>query len=174
MTTLVTSTKDNCLGSSCEHWEQCHVNTARAQALQADICVVNHHLFFADMDVRDSGVAQLLPSAGVVVMDEAHQLNETGIQFAGWVLGTRQLQGYIKDALADVNLHARGQADWMQLLAQLEHAINTWRAVAGSVPQGTRLRWLGLHRMGCRRAAGAKACMPQGWPCVPCCWHWRK
>ncbi|MDO4969794.1 MAG: ATP-dependent DNA helicase, partial [Comamonadaceae bacterium] len=143
VTTLVTSTKDNCLGSSCEHWEQCHVNTARAQALQADICVVNHHLFFADMEVRDSGVAQLLPSAGVVVMDEAHQLNETGIQFAGWVLGTRQLQGYIKDVLADVNLHARGQADWMQLLAQLEHAINTWRAVAGSVPQGTRLRWLG-------------------------------
>ncbi len=75
----------------------------------------------------DSGVAQLLPTAGVVVIDEAHQLNETGIQFAGWVLGTRQLQGFIKDALADVTLHARGLADWMQLLGQLEQAINEWR-----------------------------------------------
>lgn len=140
---LVTSTKDNCIGSSCMHWEQCHVNTARAQALEADVCVVNHHLFFADMEVRDSGVAQLLPSAGVVVIDEAHQLNETGIQFAGWVLGTRQLQGFIKDALADVTLHARGLADWMQLLGQLEQAVNAWRAVGGGNAPGTRLRWLG-------------------------------
>lgn len=140
---MVTSTKDNCIGSSCAHWEQCHVNTARAQALEADVCVVNHHLFFADMEVRDSGVAQLLPSAGVVVIDEAHQLNEIGIQFAGWVLGTRQLQGFIRDVLADVNLHARGLADWMQLLGQLEQSINTWRAIGGSVEPGTRLRWLG-------------------------------
>ena len=141
---MVTSTKDNCLGSSCAHWEQCHVNTARAQALEADICVVNHHLFFADMEVRDSGVAQLLPSAGLVVIDEAHQLNETGIQFAGWVLGTRQLQGFIKDVLADVTLHARGLADWMQLLGTLEHSINEWRALGGGIPAGTRLRWLGM------------------------------
>ncbi len=140
---LVTSTKDNCVGSSCAHWEQCHVNTARAQALQADVCVVNHHLFFADMEVRDSGVAQLLPTAGVVVIDEAHQLNETGIQFAGWVLGTRQLQSYIKDVLADVTLHARGLAEWMQLLGQLEQALNEWRAVGASIAPGSRLRWLG-------------------------------
>lgn len=143
VTALVTSTKDNCVGSSCAHWEQCHVNTARAQALEADVCVVNHHLFFADMEVRDSGVAQLLPSAGVVVIDEAHQLNETGIQFAGWVLGTRQLQNFIKDTLADVTLHARGLADWMQLLGQLEHTLNAWRAVSAACPTGSRLRWLG-------------------------------
>lgn len=150
---LVTSTKDNCVGSSCPHWEQCHVNTARAQALQADICVVNHHLFFADMEVRDSGVAQLLPSAGVVVIDEAHQLNETGIQFAGWVLGTRQLQGFIKDVLADVTLHARGLADWMQLLGQLEQTINVWRAVGGGCAPGTRLRWLGTSPEGLPESA---------------------
>ena len=152
VTALVTSTKDNCLGSSCAHWEQCHVNTARAQALQADICVVNHHLFFADMEVRDSGVAQLLPSAGLVVIDEAHQLNETGIQFAGWVLGTRQLQGFIKDVLADVTLHARGLADWMQLLGQLEQAINVWRAVGADCVPGTRLRWLGAAPQGVSEA----------------------
>ena len=150
---MVTSTKDNCVGSACAHWEQCHVNTARAQALAADVCVVNHHLFFADMEVRDSGVAQLLPSAGVVVLDEAHQLNETGIQFAGWTLGTRQLQGYIKDVLADVTLHARGLADWMQLLAQLEQAINAWRAVGGACPPGSRLRWLGVAPEGLPEAS---------------------
>ena len=150
---MVTSTKDNCVGSSCEYWEQCHVNTARAQALESDICVVNHHLFFADMEVRDSGVAQLLPSAGLVVMDEAHQLNETGIQFAGWVLGTRQLQAYIKDVLADVNLHARGLAEWMQLLGQLEQAINEWRAVGAGCPPGERLRWWGAAPAGLHEGA---------------------
>src|SRR5690606_14278080 len=95
-------------------------------------------------EVRDSGVAQLLPSAGVVVIDEAHQLNETGIQFAGWVLGTRQLQGFIKDVLADVTLHARGLADWMQLLGQLEQSLNEWRAIGSHCAPGTRLRWLGM------------------------------
>ena len=144
VTSLVTSTKDNCVGSGCAYWEQCHVNTARAQALEADVCVVNHHLFFADMEVRDSGVAQLLPSAGLVVIDEAHQLNETGIQFAGWALGTRQLQGFIKDVLTDVTLYARGLADWMQLLGQLENAINAWRALGEGCAPGERLRWLGM------------------------------
>ena len=140
----VTSTKDNCVGSGCAYWEQCHVNTARAQALQADVCVVNHHLFFADIEVRDAGVAELLPTAGVVILDEAHQLNETGIQFAGWRLSTRQLQTFIKDALADVTLHARGQAKWLDLLAALEQSMNEWRAVGAVAPAGSRQRWLGL------------------------------
>lgn len=58
---LVTSTKDNCLGSDCPHWQGCHVNHARQQALEADVVVVNHHLLFADLDVRDSGMAHLCP-----------------------------------------------------------------------------------------------------------------
>lgn len=155
---MVTSTKDSCVGSSCAYWEQCHVNTARAQALQADVCVVNHHLFFADMEVRDTGVAQLLPSVGAVVIDEAHQLNETGIQFAGWVLGTRQLQLFIRDVLADVNLHARGLANWMELLGQLEQAINQFRALGAMGGEaGTRMRWLGTAPEGLPDKSWARA-----------------
>src|SRR5690606_37206992 len=62
---------------------------------------------------------------------------------AGWMLGTRQLQGFIKDVMTEVNLHARGLADWLGMLAQLEHAINVWKATAASIAPGTRLRWLG-------------------------------
>ena len=76
---LITSTRENCLGAACPRVAQCHVNLARRAALAADAVVVNHHLFFADLQVRESGVAELLPSASVVVFDEAHQLNSIGL-----------------------------------------------------------------------------------------------
>ncbi len=80
---LVTSTRDNCLGSECPKFRACHVNLARRDAMGADVVVVNHHLFFADMAVRESGMAELLPSVRTVIFDEAHQINETGVQFLG-------------------------------------------------------------------------------------------
>ena len=85
---LVTSTRDNCLGSECPQFSACHVMQARREAMAADLVVVNHHLFFADMALRDSGVAELLPTVDVAVFDEAHQLVEAGVQFLGTVLGT--------------------------------------------------------------------------------------
>ena len=93
--------------------------------------VINHHLLFADLDVRDSGVAQLLPSAGVVVVDEAHQLNDTGVQFAGEALSSQQLIGYARDALRITQEHARGMADWPVLCATLEQAVRELRLQAG-------------------------------------------
>src|SRR5204863_474565 len=67
---LVTSSRENCLGTECPEYRQCHVMKARREAMLADLVVVNHHLFFADMSLRDSGVAELLPSVEVAVFDE--------------------------------------------------------------------------------------------------------
>ena len=58
---LVTSSRENCLGSECPDFRACHVVKARREAMAADLVVVNHHLFFADMALRDTGVAELLP-----------------------------------------------------------------------------------------------------------------
>lgn len=141
---LVTSTRDNCVGRECAHWQACHVNRARQQALEADVAVVNHHLFFADMEVRESGIAQLLPQAGVVVIDEAHQLNETGIQFAGLVLSSNQLLAYARDVMQDASEHARGMADWLVLAARVQQAVRDWRLIAGTHSSAQpRLRWQG-------------------------------
>jgi ATP-dependent DNA helicase DinG len=96
---MITSNRDNCLGSPCPHWRDCHVNLARREAMAADVVVINHHLFFADMAVRESGMAELLPSVRVVIFDEAHQLNETGIQFLGKQLGSAQLLDLTRDVL---------------------------------------------------------------------------
>lgn len=138
---LVTSTKDNCLGRDCPQWQACHVNRARSQALEADVTVVNHHLFFADGELRESGVSPLLPAAGVVVLDEAHQLNDTGIQFAGRTLSSQQLLGFARDVLREATAQARGMADWLVLVAQLEQGLRGLRLVVAEHGVGSRLRW---------------------------------
>lgn len=138
---LVTSTRDNCLGSNCPKFRACHVNLARREALAADVVVINHHLFFADLTVRESGMAELLPSVRVAIFDEAHQLNETGVQFLGNQLGTGQLIDFARDMLASGLQLARGLADWQQLAAAVERAARDLRLAVGRTASGTRLRW---------------------------------
>ncbi len=75
--THATSTRDNCLGQACPDYSECFVMQARRNALAADVVVINHHLFFADVVLRDEGIAELLPACNTLVFDEAHQLPET-------------------------------------------------------------------------------------------------
>ena len=137
---LVTSTRENCLGSACPSYKPCHVVHARKQAMAADVVVVNHHLFFADMAVRESGMAELLPTVRVVIFDEAHQLNETGVQFLGKNLGTAQVLDLVRDLLAAGLQLARGLVDWHGLASGLEHATRELRLLIGKAPSG-RLAW---------------------------------
>lgn len=138
---LVTSTRENCLGADCPQFRACHVNLARRQAMAADVVVINHHLFFADLAIRESGMAELLPTVRVVVFDEAHQLNETGIQFLGRQLGTGQLLDLARDLLAAGLQQARGLADWAALAGELELAARALRLLAAGERRSARLRW---------------------------------
>ncbi len=140
---LVTSTRENCLGAQCPQFRACHVNLARREALAADVVVINHHLFFADLAVRESGMAELLPTVRAVVFDEAHQLNEIGVQFLGVQVGTGQVLDFARDVLAAGLQHARGLVDWQQLVATLERAARDLRLVAGRQWPGGKLRWTG-------------------------------
>ncbi len=140
---LITSTRDNCLGSQCPKFKACHVNLARREALAADVVVVNHHLFFADLAVRESGMAELLPSVRVVIFDEAHQLNETGVQFLGNNLSTGQLLDFARDMLAAGLTLARGLSDWQSLVGGVERATRELRLVVGKQPPNARVRWKG-------------------------------
>ena len=138
---LVTSTRDNCLGAQCPKFRACHVNLARREALAADVVVINHHLFFADLAVRESGMAELLPTVHSVVFDEAHQLNETGVQFLGRHLSTGQLLDFVRDMLACGLQQARGLADWSGCASVLERATRDLRLCAGKTYPGAKLRW---------------------------------
>ncbi|MDT8998527.1 ATP-dependent DNA helicase [Paucibacter sp. APW11] len=142
---IVSSTRDNCLGSDCPEFRDCHVVKARREAMEADVVVVNHHLFFADMALRDSGVAELLPSVDMAIFDEAHSLAEVGVQFLGSMLGTGQLLDFSRDLLGLGLAQARGLQDWQALQQQLERAARELRlACAGPMrePRGMlKLRW---------------------------------
>ena len=140
---LITSTRENCLGAQCPQFKPCHVNLARREALAADVVVINHHLFFADLAVRETGMAELLPTVSVVVFDEAHQLNETGVQFLGAQLGSGQALDFARDLLGAGLQHARGLVDWQQLVAAVERAARELRLVVGKQWPGAKLRWLG-------------------------------
>ncbi len=137
----ISSSRDNCLGAQCPKFRACHVNLARREAMAADIVVVNHHLFFADLAVRESGMAELLPSVQTVIFDEAHQLNETGLQFLGRTVTTGQVLDFAKDMLATGLQQARGLADWQRLTSDVDRAARELRMAVGRVPPATRLRW---------------------------------
>ncbi len=142
---LVTSTRENCLGSECPQYKACHVMRARREAMAADVVVVNHHLFFADMALRDSGVAELLPTVDIAVFDEAHQLVEAGVQFLGSTLGTAQLLEFARDLLAVGLQQARGLRDWHALVGGVENAARQLRLQCAGVLRDVRgvvkLRW---------------------------------
>lgn len=124
---MVTSTRDNCLGQECPHYKDCFVMQARREAQQADLVVVNHHLFFADIMLRDTGMAELLPSANTIIFDEAHQLPETATLFFGETLSTTQLLELARDSVVEGLAHARDAVEWVKLGGALERAARDVR-----------------------------------------------
>ncbi len=163
---LITSNRENCLGSQCPKFKTCHVNAARREALGADVVVINHHLFFADMAVRETGMAELLPSVRVVIFDEAHQLNEVGVNFLGHQLGTAQLLDVTRDMLATGLQLARGLADWQGVCSGLERAARELRLMGGKRMGAVKLRWTEEAPEGIHAGAWEQSLQDVGAACV--------
>ncbi len=125
----VTSTRDNCLGQECPQHKECFVLKARSEAMQADIVVVNHHLFFADVMLRDEGVAELLPACNTVIFDEAHQLPETASLFFGDSLSTTQLLDLARDSRLEAATSAKDFAELPKACDALDKAARDLRLV---------------------------------------------
>ena len=126
------STRDNCLGSECAHHKDCFVMAARKAALDAEVVVVNHHLFFADLWLKDEGVAELLPACNTVILDEAHQLAETAAHFFGQTVSTAQL---IELASDTKRLAAVKAGDFPALRQGAEGLIKATRDLRLAFPQ---------------------------------------
>lgn len=133
----VTSTRDNCLGGDCAYYKECFVMEARKHALAADVVVVNHHLFFADVMLRDEGVAELLPSANTVIFDEAHQLPEVAGLFFGEDVSTSQLLELARDCTTAYLTLAKDSVALGNAIPALEKAAKDFRLVF--VYEGSRL-----------------------------------
>src|SRR5574340_476441 len=123
----VTSTRENCLGQNCPHHGKCFVLEARKKAQEAELVVVNHHLFFADVILRDEGVAELLPACNTVIFDEAHQLPETASLFFGESVSTSQLLELARDTEAEALRSVKDFAALPEAALALEKAARDLR-----------------------------------------------
>jgi ATP-dependent DNA helicase DinG len=134
-----TSTRENCLGSACKHYQDCFVMKARKRASEADLIVVNHHLFFADVALRDEGAADLLPAANTVIFDEAHHLPDLARLFFGQSISTTQLLELARDARIAEAQHARESSDMGDAAAAVERAARDVRLALGNAAGRTAL-----------------------------------
>ena len=96
---FVTSTTDNCLAKDCPNFDDCYLVQARKKAIDADVLVVNHHLFFADMALKDTGFGELIPKADVVIFDEAHQIPDIASEYFGEAFSTKQILDLCSDVI---------------------------------------------------------------------------
>ena len=135
----VTSTTENCIGAECSDYQECFVVKARRAAQEADIVVVNHHLFFADLAIKEEGFGELLPLANVVVLDEAHQLPEIASSYFSDTFSSRKLQDWKRDTLLEVLANASDMPDLRDQLDVLEKAVLDLR-LAMDTP-GQRAPW---------------------------------
>jgi ATP-dependent DNA helicase DinG len=161
-----TSTRENCLGSACRHYQDCFVMKARKRASEADVIVVNHHLFFADVVLRDEGAADLLPSANTVIFDEAHHLPDLARLFFGQSLATAQVLELARDVRVAVAQHSRETPALVALAVEraareapcaraCDRGIALGAARAGSVRPGSRRSAASRKPRGSCRAGGA-------------------
>ena len=123
------STRENCLGSQCTRYEECFVMKARKRAMEAEVVVVNHHLFFADLVLKDDGAQDLLPACNTVVFDEAHQLPATATMFFGQSVSTSQLIELARDARLMGIQHAADFKDLQDAADALDLAARDLRLV---------------------------------------------
>jgi ATP-dependent DNA helicase DinG len=126
-----TSTRENCLGQDCPDYKDCFVMQARREAMAADLVVVNHHLFFADVMLRDEGMAELLPACNTVIFDEAHQLPEVATLFFGDTVSTAQVVDLARDARAEGLTHARDCTQLQTAARQLDKVARDLRLAVG-------------------------------------------
>ncbi|MDN5862613.1 MAG: ATP-dependent DNA helicase, partial [Salinisphaera sp.] len=138
----VSATADQCLGGECPQFERCWVFSARRAAQAADLVIVNHHLLFADLNLRESGFGELLPGAGAIILDEAHRLPEIAGQFFGQTLSSRQLRDLVSDGRIEAQAIGADMPDLIDALADVAEAE---AAFAQSLPvESGAIAWAAL------------------------------
>jgi ATP-dependent DNA helicase DinG len=122
-----TSTRENCLGQDCPHYKSCFVIAARREAMTADVVVVNHHLFFADVMLRDDGLGELLPACNTVIFDEAHQLPDVAGMFFGEAVSMAQIGELARDTKLEAVAGAKDYAPLQDACKSIEKAAKDFR-----------------------------------------------
>lgn len=132
---FVTSTVDNCLGRDCPDYEECYLVKARKKAMEADLVVVNHHLFFADLALKDTGFGELVPEVEAIIFDEAHQIPDIATEYFGETLSGRQVYDMCRDIEAIQKTVLKDAAQLAQAAEKLRVTIADLRLMYPILPQ---------------------------------------
>ncbi|MDF9400814.1 ATP-dependent DNA helicase [Vibrio sp. 1180_3] len=135
----ITSTNDNCLGKECPSYVDCFVSKARRKAMDADVVVVNHHLFLADLAIKETGFGELIPEAEVFIFDEAHQLPDIASQYFGQSVSSRQVQELAKEIEIGYRTEAKDMRQLQKVGDKLTQSAMELRIVLGE--PGFRGNW---------------------------------
>ncbi|EGQ9456955.1 ATP-dependent DNA helicase [Vibrio parahaemolyticus] len=135
----ITSTNDNCLGKECPSYTDCFVLKARKRAMDSDIVVVNHHLFLADLAIKETGFGELIPEADVFIFDEAHQLPDIASEYFGQSVSSRQIHDLAKDIEIAYRTEAKDMRQLQKVGDKLLQSAMDMRIVLGE--PGFRGNW---------------------------------
>src|ERR1700761_6565870 len=131
----VTSTAENCIGAECPKFGDCFVVKARRAAQEADVVVVNHHLLFADLAIKQEGFGEILPGAQAFILDEAHQIPELAGQFFSRSVSARQLTELAQDSLNECNGITGAIGAVLEPVEALQDAVRRLRLTLDPLPQ---------------------------------------
>jgi len=120
----VAATSDTCLGTECPQYDECFITRMRQRAAASDVVIVNHHLLCADAAVRQSAYGEVIPSCGMAIIDEAHQLEDVVTQYFGRSFSNYRVDDLVHDAerLAPTTESATRRAVERALDSVREHA----------------------------------------------------
>ena len=124
-----------CLGQTCPNFEPCYITAMRRKALESDLIIVNHHLFFADLNIKQQAAgapdAGVLPDAAAVIFDEAHEMESVASDYFGVAISQQRVEELARDT--EMMLRAKGVSS-----SSIESATATLRdrsrAFFGSLP----------------------------------------
>ncbi|MCY4218529.1 MAG: ATP-dependent DNA helicase [Gammaproteobacteria bacterium] len=135
---VVTSTSENCLGGHCHDFNKCHVNTARKKAIESDLVVINHHVYFSDLSLKESGFGGLLPEHDIIIFDEAHSLPEIASNFFGFTFSSIQVK-YLIDDIQSAELEENSCIDFQSIFLKLEQSVKDLILLAKKNYQGPKI-----------------------------------
>ena len=134
----VVSGSDTRIGARCQYYDDCFATRVRRRAEGAQLVVVNHHLFFADLALRDTGFASVLPDYDAVIFDEAHQIEDTATLFFGSRLSTAMLERLVRDARAALRSDRDAARDDTRLLDGVLQRTSNFFSALPAHPNGGR------------------------------------
>ena len=118
--------KETCTGQKCPQFQQCFLTAMRQRAQEADVIIVNHHLFFADLALRQDDFGSILPEYAAVIFDEAHEIEDVASDYFGRAVSSYQFDELARDGEQILRMLNLGSAATRRPLTQIRERAHTF------------------------------------------------